>query len=119
MKCNNCGSENTKMLAEDLVVCNHCGEKLYISFWSCVDCSSVFRVQNGEYTDVFSISEASVNEICDNLCDALNDDDDVRFDMTEMLHTCIKCGSNSVFKSNENEFKCPDCGFSWEILGRE
>lgn len=35
--------------------------------------------------------------------------------MEEVSYKCIRC-NNTAYEVNKDEFKCPHCGFEWEIL---
>ena len=43
------------------------------------------------------------------------DFEETPFSMQDILHKCIRCNATS-FEVGPNFYRCPDCGFEWEIL---
>jgi len=108
MNCSECKSNNTFLVVDDHIPCGECGKLLTISYWLCLECGYSFRTDGDKYIDGFILDSNMTDDIMRMISDQINS-------MSDLLTACIKCGSLKVSKF-ENEYSCPECGFSWEII---
>jgi len=145
MECPDCKEDLGICMYKDKAICNDCGKEITISSNACRGCSFTWRDNNGRFMDGNVIDEESIGEVLGGLDaiiknqQSLLDDVDVPPEMLEneieavfesvadertkksmsnMIHKCIKCGELAV-PIDEFNYKCPFCGFEWEILGEQ
>ena len=131
MNCPKCNGDNVGNITEDIISCCECKAKLVIDYWICADCNMTFRMMNGGYLDSFRIDhediEMSARELGtavqelskinnESLEDSLSNECDEAMSMSDLVHSCVKCGEFFIESVRVKEFKCPHCGFEWEVL---
>jgi len=144
MECPGCEEDLGICMYKDKIICNDCGKEITISYNACRGCGFTWRDNNGRFMDGGVIDGESMVEVLNGLDVSIRtqpsmslDDINVPPEMTEneiealfesvanermeksmsnMIHKCIKCGELAV-PIDEFNYKCPFCGFEWEILG--
>lgn len=132
MKCPKCSGERVGNIAGDTIPCCECKTNLVIEYWLCADCNITFRMINGKYFDSFALDQGTIKASVRDLSQAVHEigkgnkenmgktaleDSKEMTSMTDMLHKCLKCGESFVQSEPCREYKCPHCGFEWEVLG--
>jgi hypothetical protein len=131
MNCPKCKGENVGHIAEDVIPCCECGAKLELQYWICVGCNMTYRVINGGYLDSFRIDHDSLEVTARELGTAvqelskaseeklekeLNAESEPAKSMSDLVHHCLKCECTIVIDEGATDYKCPACGFEWEVL---
>jgi len=131
MNCPKCKGDNVGHIAEDIIPCCECGAKLELQYWICVDCNMTYRVINGGYLDSFRIDHESLEVSARELGSAvqelnrmseeklekeLNAEVEPVSAMSDLIHYCVKCNHAFIQDKTAKDYKCPECGFEWEVL---
>jgi len=144
MECPSCKEDLGICMYKDKVICNDCGKEIVISYNACRGCRFTWRDNNGKFMDGDVIDGEGLSDVLDGLdiiiegpsledvppeamlhldkeieamCESVADERTEK-SMFGMIHKCIRCGEIAI-PSDEFNYKCPFCGFEWEILGEQ
>ncbi len=114
MNCGHCSCENVVEMHNDPLVCDECGKNLGIGYYICHDCGFTFRTLNGKFLD--GNHPADFDQAIQELAESMEEMPKTE-SMAELLCNCVKCGEPSCAPPvGEDLYRCPVCGFEWEIL---
>lgn len=120
MRCSNCGKDAAIVVHEDPIRCMDCDSVMTISYCICENCNFAYRLNNGHYLDGGLPTDESVKlqkAVEMELQKMVESEQKLeKMSLAEymsQLHSCIRCGSLAVTKSNDI-YECAMCGFSWE-----
>ncbi len=119
MECPNCKKDTANIVHTDPIECFDCGSINKIEYCSCPECNYSFRLNNGKIIDGSVINYEMLDEAFEEIMDAVDQGIMDTGTMSDLLYKCIRCGSSTAYKSNDFEYRCPECGMEWEILGYE
>lgn len=134
MNCPKCGNENPITTCKDHIPCSSCKDTIVIKYYICTECSYSFRSANDEFIDGVSPDDINLSDIEHVLNDLMGgfgmcdcgDEDGCESchshgndSILDSLFSCVKCGKSILLDPSETEYKCPHCGFEWEILENE
>lgn len=123
-QCVECSGPYVEQFYEEIVPCKHCGEETTVEYYVCSECGIMWKEVDGEIIDTSKDAMANIDEFLD---EAGNTDDvpglfakeitsaEAPKSMQDMVHKCLKCKA-TAYEVGPAKFKCPDCGFEWEIL---
>lgn len=128
MECPNCKRNSGGIMYKDVITCGKCGEHIVMDYCSCHMCGYTWRLNNGEFFDGNMVDEEGLDQMLEEIKTLVDEElkDEVgyaiektesknNFSMSDMIHKCIRCGEIAYLIGDYN-FKCPLCGFEWEIL---
>jgi hypothetical protein len=126
MKCLNCGEEDFDVFVTETFPCGKCGGSIVVEYNVCKNCGLMCKSVDGNLltASVFMPEEFSDEDI-EEIFGFLNEpdmclnmdytDDSEKIFMGDYVHKCLKC--NTVcYEVDEGSFKCPKCGFEWEVV---
>jgi hypothetical protein len=123
-KCPHCSRTTAMSLYFDEFPCTHCDGTVRVDYCTCPDCHYSYRLCNGEFLDGSLISEEDLDQITQELEEALLEGSlawstDEQPVLADQLVNCIRCASPRTYVDNEGAYCCSDCDFSWEMVGYE
>lgn len=118
MNCVKCDSTNVTLIFNESIKCSHCNEEIVICVFICRDCGIMWRDIDGAVDDIISTQSPLKNVSVEKMIETILSEqcDYVPLTMNECIHRCIKCNSIS-YETSETTFRCPVCGFEWEVIG--
>jgi len=143
MNCPKCGGENVEMFMAEPIECAHCEKITYIEYYRCSDCEIVFKavgdkVIDDSIMDVPSEMLSVLNDLVSAMFSGeatMMDEDEFKEvieemgedleikeikvgktgGMSDLVHRCLNC-NEVAYEESEGNYKCPKCGFSWEVV---
>ena len=118
MSCIKCGNDDVLLFTNEFIPCNHCGERVEITYYICPVCNVVWREIGGsvDMDYIFDPAEHNFNANVDSMLDfivgGLGGEGRT---MDECVIRCLKCNAIS-FEIGDGLYKCSECGFEWEII---
>lgn len=126
MKCIECNSDKAITILIEIFPCIHCNKDINMEYNLCPDCGATWKTMNGKLFDGSTIADANLDELLgvdgeiDDFFESLvsNLEKDLlsadENSMRSLIHRCLKCNS-IAYEVDENLYRCPNCGFEWEI----
>lgn len=119
MICCACDSDNTVIFSKEYIPCKHCGEDTDIIYGACNNCGAIWKSVDGQVIECIAknIPSGKLSEIIDSQPTAVQviDLEPKKGTMSEMIHHCIRCDA-SAYEVGNGLYKCPECGFEWEVI---
>lgn len=118
MKCINCDNEVSEFFVEEIECCS-CGDLITIEYYHCTSCNTIWKSQNDEV--IFSVGldkppfPEEVIDLFDKIEEEIDKTDREADSMSAFVHRCISCNT-ICFEVADGTYRCPECGFEWEVV---
>jgi uncharacterized Zn ribbon protein len=128
MKCVDCDKEGAVTVFVEVFPCNHCEQEIHLEYNLCPNCGATWKSLDGnvadnvtlinEDIDAFFVNTKDQSDLVDSLISHLQELDVDSDSMSSYIHRCLKCNS-IAYEAGEDLYRCPNCGFEWEIVRDE
>lgn len=117
MQCLVCEDGESIIMSEDSIPCK-CGDIIIIEYHLCEECGAIWKMANGELIEDSLLSAENMDDMLTDMGSFIekNFNDDANFTtLGGYIHKCLDCGI-IAYEMDEGVYKCPGCGFEWEVI---
>jgi len=114
MKCIGCGKDGAIIALIEAFPCRHCEGEIHLEYNVCRECGQSWKTVDGEFISKTMLFDMGLGE-------AYFEESDMKEEktpcMNDFIHKCLKCNTICCeIESNPSLYRCPACGFEWEVL---
>lgn len=121
MKCINCDSDDVIVVLMEIFPCRHCDGEIRIEYVVCKCCGTGWKSVDGEILSGTTFFDMGLGDIFDdgdeitlNMAPVIDHNEDKSY-MGDYVHRCLRC-QTLAYEAEENLYRCPSCGFEWEVI---